>query len=399
MSAPDPDVSRRRRAAVSACSRPSSRDAPADASLALVPSTWKALLDIHPDGVLVCIDAQIRYANPSAAALLHGDDDPQSSIGRSVFDFLPPAMHQLMQQHRFLVECGEVPPPLEVNLTGTDDVLRTVRFRSKPVQIDDRYGMQMVLQDVTPQRAREQALQEDKEDAQHLNRLKSRFLAQMSHEIRTPLTTIIGFAEILNENDLGPWNEFATYIERSSQRLLRTINSVLDLSRLETGALELAPVRMDVRAMVQQTAELFRYRAAQKSVQLQVEVPDSPLHARMDRKALERILDNLIGNAVKFTREGGRVTVRTHCAEEELSIAVEDTGVGIAPQFIPHLFDAFKQGETPAPDDQAGSGLGLAITHQLVELMGGTIDVQSETGVGSRFTVTLPTSPQNATTH
>jgi len=256
-----------------------------------------------------------------------------------------------------------------------------------------------VLQDVTPQRAREQALQADKEEAQHLNRLKSRFLAQMSHEIRTPLTTVIGFAEILNENDLGPLNEFATYIERSSQRLLRTINSVLDLSRLETGALELTPVRMDVRALIQQTAELFRYRAAQKSVQLEVKIPDSPLHARIDRKALERILDNLIGNAVKFTREGGRVTVCTHTAEDELSIEVEDTGVGIAPQFIPHLFEAFKQGETPAPDDQAGSGLGLAITHQLVELMGGTIDVQSETGVGSRFTVTLPTAPRKATIH
>jgi signal transduction histidine kinase len=125
---------------------------------------------------------------------------------------------------------------------------------------------------------------------------------------------------------------------------------------------------------------------------LQVEVPDASLHARVDQKAMERILDNLIGNAVKFTREGGRVTVRMTQTDGDLTIEIEDTGVGIAPQFIPHLFDAFKQGQTPAPDDQAGSGLGLAITHQLVELMEGTIDVESETGVGTRFTVSIPLS-------
>ena len=365
---------------------------PTAAPNGLPPATWKALVDAHPEGIIVCVDAQIHYANASAAALVH-EPDSQSLMGQSVFDLVPPASHQLMQQHRFLAECGEVPPPLEADLTGSDGHQRRVQFRSQPVQINGRYGMQMVLRNITPQRAREQALLAEKEEAEHLNRLKSRFLAQMSHEIRTPLTTIIGFAEILNENDLGPWNEFATYIERSSQRLLRTINSVLDLSRLETGALELTPVRADVRAIVQQTAELFRHRAAQKSVQLQVEVPSDPLHARVDQKALERILDNLVGNAVKFTRDGGRVAVRTHDAGGTLIVEVEDTGVGIAPQFIPYLFDAFKQGDTQAPDDQSGSGLGLAITQQLVELMGGTIDVDSETGVGSRFTVSIPIVP------
>lgn len=391
MSFSDTDVSRRLRSAVTPPSRPSPSIASPAASDALTPSTWKALLDAHPDGVVVSVDAEIRYANPAAAALLH-DADPRLLIDRSVFDFLPPSAHQLIQQQRFLVECGEVPPPIAIDMPRADGEPRTVRFRATPIQVDGRYGMQTVLSDVTSQRTRERALRVDKKEAEQMNRLKSRFLAQMSHEIRTPLTTIIGFAEILNENDLGPWNEFATYIERSSQRLLRTINSVLDLSRLETGALELTPEQTDLRAMVQQTAELFRHRAAKKSVQLQVEVPDASLHARVDQKAMERILDNLIGNAVKFTREGGRVTVRMTHTDGDLRVEVEDTGVGIAPQFIPHLFDAFKQGHKTAPDDQAGSGLGLAITHQLIELMGGTIDVESETGVGTRFTVLIPLS-------
>jgi signal transduction histidine kinase len=338
---------------------------------------------------MVSVDAGILYANAAAAALLDSSA-PEALVGRSIFGFVPRSMHQLMQQHRFLVECGEVPPPLDLSLPTAGAQRRTVRLRSTPVCIDGRYAMHTVLHDVSAQRAREQALRDDKEHAVRMNRLKSRFLAQMSHEIRTPLTTIIGFAEILNENDLGTLNEFATYIEQSSRRLLRTINSVLNLSRLETGTLELTPTLIDVSATVQQAAELFRYRAASKSVQLQVEVPSSTLHVHIDEKALDRILDNLIGNAVKFTREGGRVTVRARHDCDHLVIEVEDTGVGIAPQFIPHLFEAFKQGHADTPDDQAGSGLGLAITHQLVELMNGTIEVESETGVGSRFTVTLP---------
>ena len=393
MPASDNDVPRRPRSAVPAPSRPTQRtEPPSPASDALSSSAWKTLLDQHPDGVIVSMDAGIRYANAAAATLL-GATTVEALVGESVFSFVPRSKHQLMQQHRFLVECGEVPPPLDVLLPLSDTPHRTVRLRSTPVRIDGRYAMHTVLQDITPQRAREKSLREEKNHAEQMNRLKSRFLAQMSHEIRTPLTTVIGFAEILNENDLGTWNEFTTYIERSSQRLLRTINSVLNLSRLETGALELDPTRININATVQGAIELFRHRAAGKSVHLQVEVPQPTLYARFDEKALDRILDNLIGNAIKFTKEGGRVTVRVQQRRDRLFIEVEDTGVGIAPQFIPHLFEAFKQGDAEAPDDQPGSGLGLAITHQLVELMGGSIEVESETGVGSRFTVDLPFTP------
>lgn len=352
-------------------------------------SDWRRLVDYHPDGIVVSVDASIRYANAAAAALL-GVRDEEHLVDRSLFAFLPRESHQLIQQHRFLVECGEVPPPLDLVLPQPSAPDRAVLLRSAPTRLNGRYAMQTTLVDTTTQRAREQRLQAQKEEAEKANQLKSRFLAQMSHEIRTPLTSIIGFAEILNEGDLGEWGEFASHIERSSQRLLHTINSVLDLSRLEAGSLQLRPKTLAVGDVIRDAVEVFRPRAAQQGIQLHMEVPSPPLHARFDAQALDRILDNLIGNAIKFTAEGGRVSVRAHRATSNLRLEVEDTGVGIAPQFIPHLFKAFRQGDTSSRDAQAGSGLGLAITHQLVELMDGTIAVESEPEVGTRFTVTLP---------
>lgn len=358
------------------------------------PSAFSTFLSQHPDGLIVTVDAHIHYANPAAAALL---DAPSADAltGCSLFHFVPQSDHQVLQQHRFLAECGEVPPPLDLTLPAPEGATapRVLRLRSTPTHLNGRYAMHTVLHDVTAQRTREATLRDEKAQAEHMNQLKSRFLAQMSHEIRTPLTSIIGFAEILNENDLGEWNEFTSYIERSSRRLLRTINSVLDLSRLEAGSLDLTPEPINVSTTLREAAELLRHRAARHGVQLQVEVPRPALHARFDAKALDRILDNLIGNAIKFTDEGGRVTVRGTRDGSLLRLEVADTGVGIAPQFLPHLFEPFKQGKVEARDASSGSGLGLAITHQLVELMEGTIDVESEPGVGTRFTVTLPLDP------
>lgn len=352
---------------------------------------WKTLITHHPDGLVVSVDATIRFANPAAAELL-SVDRPERLIGRSLFHYAPQHTHQLLQQHRFLAECGEVPPPLDIVLTSPVGAARTLLLRSTPVQFEGRYAVQTVMRDITALRKREQALRRAKEEAEQMNRLKSRSLAQVSHEIRTPLTSIIGFAEVLCENDLGEWNEFTSYIERSSRRLLHTINSVLDLSRIEAGSLELHPEPIDVSRAAHEAVDLLTPRAARNGIQLQVEVPRAPLRVSLDPKALDRILDNLIGNAIKFTEEGGRVVVRTEQIDDTLVLEVEDTGVGIAPEFLPHLFEPFRQGTADAGDAQPGSGLGLAITHQLVDLMGGCIEVESEEGIGTRFTITLPAS-------
>ncbi len=284
-----------------------------------------------------------------------------------------------------------------MTLVRRDDTRCQITESMAPIRTADGVvrGTVLVFSDATAQHRREQELREAREIAEEMNQLKSAFLANMSHEIRTPLTTIIGFAEIVEEetrsaDEVEQAGEFAKMIRRSGQRLLETINSVLDLSRLEAGTVHLHPSETDVRHEVCETVDLFRPRFADADIRLTVEVPEEPLPAVIDPTGLHRILVNLIGNAIKFTDPGGEITVRASGSDTTLVLAVEDTGVGIDPAFVPDLFEAFKQETTGQNRLHEGSGLGLTITHQLVELMGGTIEVESKKGVGTMFTVRLP---------
>ena len=256
-------------------------------------------------------------------------------------------------------------------------------------------GAVLVFSDATEQYQREQELRQAREIAEEMNQLKSAFLANMSHEIRTPLTTIIGFAEIVEEEtrsaaELAEAGEFAALIRRSGQRLLETINSVLDLSRLEAGTVHLHPRQIDIGREVHETIDLFRPRSEDAGIRLEVDVPEAPLHAFIDPAGVHRIMVNLVGNALKFTEPGGRITVSAFAEGGESVIEVQDTGVGIDPEFVPALFGAFQQESMGRARLHEGSGLGLAITQQLVELMSGTIEVESEKGEGTVFTVRLP---------
>ena len=244
--------------------------------------------------------------------------------------------------------------------------------------------------EITEQKAAEEALRAAKEEAETLNRLKTALLTNMSHEIRTPLTGIIGYAELLDDVDPGPEAaEFARAINRSGQRLLRTLSSLLDLSQLEAGAIALGATRFDARASIQAVQEDLQVRAAGKGLQLSVVLPEHPVEVRTDRNALHRILTNLLSNAVKFTSEGS-VTVELETSSDDMLVHVHDTGVGIDEAFLPRLFVPFAQESDGLQRNFEGSGLGLSITHQLVGLLGGTMDVASEKGVGTTFTVRLP---------
>jgi signal transduction histidine kinase len=226
------------------------------------------------------------------------------------------------------------------------------------------------------------------------NKHKSDFLANMSHELRTPLNAIIGFSEVLLERLFGDVNEkqadYLKDIHSSGRHLLNLINDILDLSKVEAGRMELEPSTLDLPSAVANAMTLIRERAQRHGIALAMDVDPRLGEIVADERKLKQILLNLLSNAVKFTPDGGRIDVRARRTDGKVAIAVQDTGIGIAPADQEAVFEEFRQVGRHYTSKQEGTGLGLALTRRFVELHGGTIRVESEPGKGSTFTFTLP---------
>jgi PAS domain S-box-containing protein len=246
-----------------------------------------------------------------------------------------------------------------------------------------------ISQDVTDRKRYERELVESKERAEEMNKLKTAFLANMSHEIRTPLASIIGFSEILAGEIGEEKKDLANLINSSGRRLLETLNSVLDLAQLESRSLSLNPQMLNIVHETRDVLALFRTRAEAAGLTLDIQCHEPDIWLSVDRAAFGRVLSNLVANAIKFTNEGG-VSVSLRRDGRFLELAVSDTGIGIDPEFMPLLFDEFKQESTGLARNFEGSGLGLTITRRLLDIMGGFISVESQKHKGSTFTIRLP---------
>ena len=243
--------------------------------------------------------------------------------------------------------------------------------------------------DISDRVAAEKALKEAKEEAEEMNQLKSVFLANMSHEIRTPLTSILGFADVLDEEVDGEAGRVVEMIRESGHRLKETLTSVLELARLERQATEVGTERCDLVERVEETLDLMQPQIASNGLDLEVQGPSEPISLQADPKVLHRVLTNLVSNAIKFTEEG-RIYVAVEGEGTEAVLRVSDTGIGISDDFLDQIFDEFRQESEGLTRAHEGSGLGLTITQRLVEMMGGTIEAESTKGEGSTFTVRFP---------
>jgi signal transduction histidine kinase len=226
------------------------------------------------------------------------------------------------------------------------------------------------------------------------NRHKSEFLANMSHELRTPLNAIIGFSEVLQERLFGELNdkqaEYTSDILTSGQHLLSLINEILDLSKVEAGRMELELAPFDLPLAIDNARTFVRERAVKHGITLDVDVDDRLGEYVGDERKIKQILLNLLSNAVKFTPEGGRISITANKTDNGAEISVSDTGIGIAPEDQPKIFEEFRQVGSDSTHKIEGTGLGLTLAKKFVELHGGKIWVESEVGKGSTFTFTLP---------
>jgi signal transduction histidine kinase len=224
------------------------------------------------------------------------------------------------------------------------------------------------------------------------NRLKGDFLATMSHELRTPLNSILGFSDVLLSGDTltDKQRRWVSNIQTSGQKLLNLINDILDLAKIEAGKMQVRLDAFNLHDVCEGLLNMFRPLAEKKNIDLRSQIePDMPM-LRQDITKLQQILQNLLSNAIKFTPEGGRVGLKAESDTKYVTIAVMDTGVGIAREEQDLVFQKFRQSGNPLTREHAGTGLGLSIVRELCKLLGGDVTLHSELGRGSTFTVRLP---------
>ena len=282
--------------------------------------------------------------------------------------------------------------------------LRAREAELKQLNSDLEQEVQNQLEQKMEERRRyERQLIEAKERAEASARLKASILQNMSHEIRTPITAILGYAQILEEELSDQMFEFASHIYQNGERLLMTINSILDLSKMEANGQQLEREEFDLRTPVQEEVDLLASMAQKKGIDLRADLPPQAIPVCLNKHAITRILQNLVGNAIKFTDEGEVVVEAGVESGGTPYFKVKDTGIGISEEFLPRLFNEFEQESSGLTRSHEGTGLGMAITKRLADALDGQIDVESEKGKGTVFTITFPgalheTAPVTAAT-
>ena len=357
-------------------------------------------IDQTPLGVIRW-DTNLRIESWNAAAEQMFGFTAEEALGRVANDLiLPKDVHAQVEDVRqnLLSQNGGTNERNE-NVTKAGRRIMCHWHNTPLVDSEGRViGVSSIVQDVTKEIEYEQQLQQAKEQAESANRYKSEFLANMTHELRTPMNAILGFSDLLRTEPLTARQiDYVSTIHTSGQHLLSLINNVLDMSKIEAGKEQVVMAACSLRPLLGQVEDLMRISAESKGLQFELEISDDvPGQVVTDARHLYQMLINLLGNAIKFTEQGSvslRVGLLDTDADPCLCLKVIDTGVGIPADRRAKIFESFEQADASTSRRYGGTGLGLAISQKLVTMMGGALAVDSEEGVGSTFTITLPLEP------
>jgi len=380
----------------------------AEQQLAMTNAAYRSLFDNHPSSVFA-LDREGVYLEANAASERLAGYSAEDLNRMSFADVvLPEDLPVTMAA--FQAALGGTSQQLEVRVRHSDGHVVDVALIGVPIVTDPEtgevVGVYGIAEDVTERKRLTRTLADALAAAEQANEAKSTFLANVSHEIRTPLTSMLGANEVLLDAPHTPHQErFLRMVERSGERLLRLVNEVLDLARVESGEAAVDLREVDPRDVVGDVASLAGARAAAKGLDFSVRVDDSvPTAVETDPDRLSQVLTNLLDNAVKFTATG-RVGLSVCAVDaegragrpERVRFTVDDTGIGIAPEQQERVFEPFHQADATITRQYGGTGLGLAICRQLAQAMGGSMHVSSAPGEGSSFTVSLPVRPPRPT--
>ena len=363
---------------------------------------FEAVLRTVPIGIMVAnADAGDIRVNPAGAALLNVPVDQNLAAADGIVSWQAYSNRRQLESSEYpllrAVREGAETHAMEIDMVVGGGRRITLLTYARPIYDSEGqiHGAVATFADISALKELQRELDTRRREAEEASIRKTRFLAAVSHDIRTPANAISLLAELIRRTASNPAMfsevpELAQELHNSAVSLVNLLSDVLDVARFDSDKIELQESEFSLSSLLTEEQRQLLPLARQKGLSLDVHPPSEPIVLRADRIKLGRVLGNLVGNAVKFTDTGG-ITIDAHRnGDGSILIAVKDTGVGIAPEYVPHIFDEFFQLRNPERDRAKGSGLGLTICKRLVDAMGGKLEVASTPGQGSTFTVTLP---------